>query len=369
MMFTETFPSPSIAIEGAVDLRAEPTGLRPSRLPRWALAQVPDAFFKLVVDAATGIRLRTRTQARIIELTVATMHVEVPGTGELKPVFDLRIGGRLHERQIVDGGTRLVLTGGGLQTIPAGPSTVRFDGLPEGEKELELWLPHAAACDLISLSSDRELQAPTPSRAPRWVHYGSSVSQSANADGPTSTWAAICADTAGFALTSLGYSGNAMLDPFVARTIRDLPTDLVSLEVGANIVEQSTMTERVFAPALDGFLDTIREGHPATPLIVASSLACPRWEETGGDGTAHGLTLRRVREIVERVVTRRTIAGDTAIHYVDGLTVLGVDEADLLHDGIHPGPEAQPLIGKRFATALASVGVTSERLGAGRSTS
>jgi lysophospholipase L1-like esterase len=358
MMFTETFPSPAIAIEGALDLRAEPTGLRPSRLPRWALAQVPTAFFTLVVDAATGVRLRTRTKARAFELTVATMHVDVPGTGELKPVFDLRIDGRLHERKAVEGGTRLVLTDAGIRTIPAGPTVVRFDELPEGEKEVELWLPHAAVCDLISLTSDGELRAPEPSRAPRWVHYGSSISQSANADGPTSTWAAICADTAGLALTSLGYSGNAMLDQFIARTIRDLPADVISLKVGANIVEHSTMTERVFAPALDGFLDTIREGHPDTPLIVASALACPRLEDTGGNDP-DGLTLRRVREIVAHLVARRATAGDPAIHYLDGLTLLGVDEADLLADGIHPGPEAQPLLGTRFAAALASFGVTS----------
>jgi SsfX3, N-terminal domain len=37
-------------------------------------------------------------------------------------------------------------------------------------------------------------------------------------------------------LVNLGFSGSMMLDPFVARTIRDLPADLLSVEVGINIV-------------------------------------------------------------------------------------------------------------------------------------
>lgn len=88
---------------------------------------------------------------------------------------------------------------------------------------LRSWLPQLADCDLSLLESDAELHtAVLPSR-PRWVHYGSSISQSAEAEGPTETWPAATAKTAQLNLTGLGFAGNAMLDPFVARTIRNLP--------------------------------------------------------------------------------------------------------------------------------------------------
>ncbi|GAA1541587.1 hypothetical protein GCM10009678_25120 [Actinomadura kijaniata] len=46
-------------------------------------------------------------------------------------------------------------------------------------------------------------------------------------------------------LINPGFSGGALLDPFSARAMRD-------------------------TPAVHGFLDTIREGRPTTPLLVVS---------------------------------------------------------------------------------------------------
>ena len=48
--------------------------------------------------------------------------------------------------------------------------------------------------------------------------------------------------------------------------------DIVNIETGINIINMDSMWERVFMPALHGFLDTIREGKPET-LIIAISLS------------------------------------------------------------------------------------------------
>ena len=42
------------------------------------------------------------------------------------------------------------------------------------------------------------------------------------------------------------------------------------------------MRRRAFTPAVHGFLDTIREGHPDTPLLVVSPILCPIHEDTPG---------------------------------------------------------------------------------------
>jgi len=64
----------------------------------------------------------------------------------------------------------------------------------------------------------------------------------------------------GVELVNLGLGGGALLDP--------VNTDLMRL--------------RACAPAVRGFLDTLREGHPTAPLLVVSSLLCPVQEHTPG---------------------------------------------------------------------------------------
>ncbi len=69
---------------------------------------------------------------------------------------------------------------------------------------------------------------------------------------------------------------------------------------------------RAFAPAVHGFLDTIREGHPTTPLLVVSSVLCPIHEETPGPAAAD------VGDIADQIhpdaVTHRLIGERFAEH-------------------------------------------------------
>ena len=115
------------------------------------------------------------------------------------------------------------------------------------------------------------------------MHYGSSISHCVEAAEPAGTWPAVAARLAGVSLRNLGFGGQCHLDPFVARTIRDLPdVDIVSIKTGINIVNMDSMRERVFAPALHGFLDTIREAKPDVPIVVISPIYCPSAETRPG---------------------------------------------------------------------------------------
>lgn len=165
---------------------------------------------------------------------------------------------------------RLTVNLATARLIPGPPETVRFDNLPAGDRDVEIWLPHSATVELRTLGSDAPLLPPTPPPGVAWVHYGSSVSHGLEAPAPTLTWPAVAALTTGAALTNLGFGGNAMFDPEVARAIRDTPADLITLKVGINIVGRASMRERTFIPAIHGFLDTIREGHPDTPIVLVS---------------------------------------------------------------------------------------------------
>jgi hypothetical protein len=182
-------------------------------------------------------------------------------------------------------------------------------------------------------------------------------------------------------LVNLGFSGNALLDPFTARALRDTPADLVSVKLGINVVNADLMRLRAFGPAVHGFLDTIRDGHPDTPLLVVSPVLCPIHEDTPGPGdfdhealaagqvrfratgdpaeTAAGkLTLRIVRDELARIVEQRQ---DANLHYLDGRSLYGeADFAELpLPDALHPDAAAHRRIGERFTKLVFSGGVFS----------
>lgn len=67
-------------------------------------------------------------------------------------------------------------------------------------------------------------------------------------------------------MVNLGFGGSALFDSFTARAMRDTPEGLISI----NAVNTSPLRLRAFTPAVHGFLDTVREGYPTTPLLVIS---------------------------------------------------------------------------------------------------
>ena len=150
------------------------------------------------------------------------------------------------------------------------------------ETEYELWLPFTDAVEILALRADAPVAPPADRGAVRWLHHGSSISHGYRAESTTGTWPVVAALATGVALTNLAFSGSAMLDPFTARTMRDQPADLISLKVGINLVNGDVMRMRTFRPAVDGFLDTIRDGHPSTPIVVVSPIFCEPVELAAG---------------------------------------------------------------------------------------
>lgn len=360
-----------VEIVGALDLERTPTGLMPRRLPAWTRPQIPDLFMDAIVGMPSGVRLRFDTDATEIEVDVMlTLIRQLPA--ELRPArFDLVVDGTTVESASTLEGNLITIAGTNVADISfkAGdPTTIRFGGLEERRKTVEIWLPHASTVELRGLRVEEGATvAPAPSGGRRWIHYGSSISHCFEAESPTGIWPAVTAREAGVDLLSLGLAGNCMLDQFVARTIRDLPADVISLKVGINVVNGDTLRERTFGPALHGFLDTVREGHPQTPILVVSPIFCPSAEHkpgptiAGADGrfvTVDGLeeirltslTLERMRPLIASIVEARRGLGDENLHYLDGLQLFGEDDAADLPDDLHPNAAGYQRMGTRFAT-------------------
>lgn len=372
----ENTPLTSDFIHGAVEIERTSRGLLPHRLPAWARAQCPDWQLEMAESQPSGIRLifqTTSTALKLITLPTKRAYAYMPP----RPagVYDLRIDGRLTQQASVPGGNvmNIDMATGQMPVVPGEPQTLLFDNLPTGLKTVEIWLPHDETTELIALHSNAPLSPVAASGKRRWLHHGSSISHGSNATNPTSIWPVIAAERAGVELLNLGFGGNALLDPFTARTMRDLPADFISVKLGINLVNKDVMRLRAFGPAVHGFLDTIREGHPTTPLLVISPIYCPIHEalpgptlvDTGmlrkgklvfrasGNASEVGqgkLTLQVIRKQLEAIVQLRAET-DPNIRYLDGTELYGeADNADLpLPDELHPDTTTHQLIGERFA--------------------
>ncbi|MCD2443222.1 GDSL-type esterase/lipase family protein [Agromyces sp. SYSU K20354] len=362
-----------IEIRGAITVDHTPYGLFPRRLPEWARAQIPDAFMVQTSAESAGIRLAFRTTATVIELDVRARRMTPDAESPLPPsTYELTSGREVVGRSHAAAGSRYVFSFDRPEgmVIDGPASTVRFTGLDGDALDLELWLPYTDAVEVLALRADAPVERPRDAQRTRWLHHGSSISHGYRADFTTGTWPVVAALAAGADLTNVAFSGNAMLDPFTARTMRDAAADLISLKVGINLVNGDVMRRRAFLPAVHGFIDTIRDGHPDTPIVVVSPIWCEpaeraagptiqdptkafEWSVAGGtrDEVAQGkLSLASIREDLREIVATRAVA-DPELRYVDGLDLYGPDAAARmpLPDNLHPGPDAQRHIGERFA--------------------
>jgi hypothetical protein len=359
----------AVSFFGAFDFDRRADGVSPRRLPDWTRPQLPQPM-DVMARMPSGVRLAFETDSRAIALDVQTTKMVTPPQAPRPVAFDLVVDGAVTSVDVTTRGNTIVLDRRDptkFELVRGAAHTVEFANLSAGKKRCEVWLPQNAFVEVRSLALDDGATL-APIVAPlqkRWVHYGSSISHCMEALQPTGTWPAVAARLAGWHLTSFGFGGQCHLDQFVARTIRDVDADLITIKTGINVINMDSMRERVFMPALHGFLDTIREKQPTTPIVVISPIYCPSAEkrpgptvpnESGKFVTVPGhdeiragcMSLERVRQIIAEVVGVRRERGEP-LEYVDGLSLFGAADAADLPDDLHPSPAGYARMGERFA--------------------
>ena len=363
---------------GALGFDRSDHGLAPRRLPDWTRSQIPDLFVESMVRMSSGVRLAFATDSDTIEFDAHLTAFRFDGQPAMIHGVDLVIDGTVVGQEQTDGAQRFVLdpiARGVTGFEPAEPWNLRWTGLGTHRKRVEIWLPTNATTEVRALRvDDGATTAASPSDAPRWVHYGSSISHCLEVVHPTETWPALVARSSGLELISVALAGQCHLDAFVARTIRDLQPDYVSVKIGINVINADSMRERIFTPTLHGFVDTIRERCPDAPFVLVSPIFCPVAEDHPGptapkpDGKVRvfdrppalaegSLTLRRVRAIVAAFVDQRRAEGDANLHHVDGLTLFDEPDWDAgdLPDDLHPNPAGYARMAERFAPQFTAI--------------
>jgi hypothetical protein len=362
----------SVVIRGAVRIERTERGILPRRYAEQASRRIVDEFMRASLTQSAGVRLAFRTEARRIELRVLATKLTDSVDGPLPYAhYDLCAdAGVVSSVSSNSGARRLFSFLEPLSGIVDGDEVVLSFELDGSNREYELWLPYTDEVELRGLRADAALHRPTDGPSTRWVHHGSSISHGYLASRTTNTWPVRVAQQVGLDLTNLSYSGNALLDQSTARTIRDTPADVISVKLGINVVNGDMMRLRVFRSAVHGFLDTIRDGHPHTPLLVVSPVCCPpvealpgptvfdtesetEWVTTAGTAAeleTGKLSLGVIRTELERIVADRC-GEDPHLGYLDGSLLYGLgDNARMpLPDNLHPGDEVNALIAERFA--------------------
>lgn len=314
---------------GHVSLERGPGWVKPWRIPHWEKELYPpDALIERAA-AAAGVRLRFKTDAAAVSLDV---QAEEPG-GQI----DCLVAGERLDAAPVQAGQ---------------PAAIHFS-LPAGEKVVELYLPQTCPVTVhrLAIPAGAALQ-PAPETGPRWITYGSSITQCAAADGPSQTWPALVARAMGYNLTCLGYGGNCHLETMLARLIRDLPADVITLCLGINVYGAASMGPRTFKSAVIGLIRTVREKHPRVPIGVISPIASPPRESTPN---AVGFTLQSMREEIEDAVRRLQRVGDDRLVYVSGLDIFNLEDAEKhMPDQLHPNAEGYRIMARRIVERLFS---------------
>lgn len=309
-------------LKGSVSLEITDEYVKPWRIPfNQANLFVPDRINgKAEIPAGVCITFYSNTQSIQIQIVPSDYDIEM----------DCLIDGLLKHKE----------------TIQAGEKTLTFGPLSEKDKRIEIYLSQQVPIQFTGLWIDDNAEfVPSPDSRLRWTAYGSSITQCIQAASPSQTWPALVAQQGCLDLTCLGFGGNCHLEPMVARLIRDIPTDFISLCVGINIMGGSTLSERTFAAGLIGFIQIIREKQPETPIAIISPIYSPNRETTEN---AVGFTLIKIREEIVNVIKVLQTNGDRNLHYINGLDLFGEEYGSYLPDGLHPNAEGYRIMAQRF---------------------
>jgi hypothetical protein len=335
-----------LSYHGAVSLQHTADGVAPWRVPHEDISLY---FPKGGVGRAampSGVRVAFRTDSRHLTCKYrATPPPEVMGPQETARL-DVVVDGELHRRVLLN------------TDNPAAELTV--SGLSGQMTTIELWLPHFNQFVLRGLDVDESARIErVPATGTRWVHYGSSISQGRGAAGPCETWTSVLSRSAHLDLTSMAMGAGCHAQPIFASLARDLRPELFTACLGINPYYFGSLNEQTYQASVIGFVRTVRENNPDTPIVVMSTVYLPEREDDPGPV---GMTPKQYRAETEEAVARVRDHGDPLVHYLDGLSLWGPGDERLMlepegMDRIHFNAEGHQVFAGRLLDALVATGV------------
>jgi lysophospholipase L1-like esterase len=292
------------------DLSRLPAKFKDSyREPVWELAQSP---------SGARIRFRTNSSSMAIRLDypkapdMANMHA-FGQTG-----IDLYVDGVYRDTAIAGRNSKPRL----VQEHSFYKSQSRVD------REITLYLPLYMPVRIlgIGIDADAEIESPKPFTLNKpIVFYGTSITQGGCASRSGMSYEAILSRMLNTDFVNLGFSGNGMGEPELARTVASIDAAYYVLDFSQNNPTLESL-KQVYAP----FIETIRSKHPGTPILVITPIYTAH-ESWSPDARIDGM-----RTLIRQVGAGRIAAGDRNLQIVEGTDLIGPSRGDGLVDGTHP---------------------------------
>ncbi|MBI3876672.1 MAG: SGNH/GDSL hydrolase family protein [Verrucomicrobia bacterium] len=307
------FPDARLVVNGLPWFNEDKPVLRrlPARLkdafrpPVWSLAQQP-----------SGGRIRFRTDSTTVGLVAQN-----PDTGNMH-----------HMTVIGQSGFDIYVNGEYLNSAwPDKMGKIAKEwsvGRERVMRDITFYLPlyKAVTVTEIVLEKGAKIEAPSAfAVAKPVVHYGSSITQGGCASNPGNSCQAFVSRWLNVDFVNLGFSGNGLGEPAVAEAIAEIDASCYVLDYWGNPKPD------VYRDTLPPFVDILRKNHPKTPILVTS----PYYFSAEAFNPSSAETQNEKRKIAREFVESRRKAGDTNVHFVDGLTMLSREQANGLVDGVH----------------------------------
>ena len=235
-----------------------------------------------------------------------------------------------------------------ISACPKSPGEVTlnfFGGVDNDLKEFTVYLPlfQELQIQAIGLDENASLALPSPHQKPLPVmFYGSSVVQGSGASRPgMMTYEAILARKLNLDYIDLGFGGNGRAEPEVVNLLTEINACCYVFDLGKSYGMQPT-------EPYTKMLEEMRNSYPEIPLICITPIYSTR-EQFDAEYRNRSI---HTRQAATEAVNARKSAGDQGITLVEGLELLGPDDSDGFHEGIHPSDYGYNLIAQRLESHL-----------------
>lgn len=285
------------------------------RFPRSSIDHLPAAVNNLMRFPAGG-RLRFRSDTTTLWLKVSADHVS-----SMRHMSPIGVGG-------IDAYLDETYWGSAAIAQEGEQELLVFRGGERKQRSITLYLPPFQRLEILALALDRGSQVLPPepfSRPLPIVYYGSSIAQGACASRPGMSYEAILSRRLGVDFVNLGFSGSGKAEPEVVDLVAAVGACCYVLDLGKSFGSQP-------AAVYVRMLETLRAARPSVPIVCVTPIFSTKelYDCSYQELSVH------VRTVVTQAVRLRADAGDTCVHLVDGLQLLGSGDTDAFQEGVHP---------------------------------
>ncbi|MBO7328671.1 MAG: SGNH/GDSL hydrolase family protein [Lentisphaeria bacterium] len=309
--------------------------------------KLPEAV-RFLSHHTAGVRLDFKTTSKQIRLRVKLSHSShmdhMAQTGSCG--FDLYSGA--PGKNFLVGTARFPFDADAYETtlLPNGFQTEKM-------RDFTLNFPLYSGVEKIEIGFDEksEIAAPEPwSDSCKMVFYGTSITQGGCASRPGMVYSSLLGRALNRQVLNFGFSGNGKGEKIVAEYLADIE------DVGVFVLdyEPNAKPDGIRA-TLNEFIDTLRQKHPDTPIIVMSSLRFNQELVFTEDTEVQQKDLAESAKFQRREVERRRRAGDGKIFFVNGASLCGKNWHEFSVDGCHQTDLGFYVISERLLPKLKKI--------------